>query len=225
MEIQEWRFRRPLVLVPLPLQGHLNPMLQLGAILHSKGFSITIAHTHFNSPNPSNHPNFIFLPISVGFSSFTPFRDDFIAFLSILNTNFETPLRELLTQMIQKQGQDDKLPCIIYDGLMYCVAEITQSLKLPGIVLRTSCAANLLAYYAFPGLRNEGYLPVQGINVIKCELLMKQQSEISFLKFMLYATSEQSCRQLTPFMISTRFITIEHCAWISSPQIQGSSGS
>ncbi|KAJ9173244.1 hypothetical protein P3X46_016402 [Hevea brasiliensis] len=135
MEMQEWRFLRQLVLVPFSFQGHLNPMFKLGAILQSKGFSIAIAHAHFNSPNSSNHPNFTFHPISDGISSFTPFRDNF--------------------------GQDDELPCIIYDGLMYSVAAVTQSLKLPSVVLRASCAANLLTHYAFPSLRKEGYLPVQ----------------------------------------------------------------
>ncbi|KAL6327323.1 hypothetical protein AAG906_018776 [Vitis piasezkii] len=34
-----------------------NPMLLLANILHAKGFSITIIHTHFNSPNPANYPS------------------------------------------------------------------------------------------------------------------------------------------------------------------------
>ncbi|KAM3739890.1 hypothetical protein ACB098_08G056900 [Castanea mollissima] len=67
MEKNGQRSRR-LVLLPCPFQGHINPMLQLGTILHSKGFSITITHTEFNSPNPSNHPNFKFLPIPDGLS-------------------------------------------------------------------------------------------------------------------------------------------------------------
>jgi hypothetical protein len=59
-------------LVPLHIksfhQGHINMMLQLGCILHSRGFSITIAHTQFNFPNTSNHPDFNFLPVADGFS-------------------------------------------------------------------------------------------------------------------------------------------------------------
>ncbi|XP_025014347.2 UDP-glucose iridoid glucosyltransferase [Ricinus communis] len=137
-------------------------MLQLGAILHSRGFSITVAHTRFNFPNTSNHPDFSFFPLSDGITSPTLFYDDFISFLSLLNATSEAPLRESLLQMAQNQGgQDGKLPCIIYDGLMYFVADVAQSLKLPCIILRTSCAANLLTYDAFPRLRNEGYLPAQ----------------------------------------------------------------
>ncbi|PPD70856.1 hypothetical protein GOBAR_DD32266 [Gossypium barbadense] len=56
----EQRKGRRLVLFPLPLQGHINPMFDLANILHSRGFSITIIHTTFNSPNPSNYPHFTF---------------------------------------------------------------------------------------------------------------------------------------------------------------------
>ncbi|KAL5580891.1 hypothetical protein UlMin_013333 [Ulmus minor] len=53
---------RLVVLVPCPFQGHISPMLQLGDMLHSKGFSITIVHANFNSPNPQNHSHFTFFP-------------------------------------------------------------------------------------------------------------------------------------------------------------------
>ncbi|GMN23971.1 hypothetical protein TIFTF001_000362 [Ficus carica] len=69
MEKQTPRSRR-LVLVPCPYQGHINPMLQLGTVLHSRGFSMTIAHTIFNSPNPQNHPNCRFLPLQDGLSQY-----------------------------------------------------------------------------------------------------------------------------------------------------------
>ncbi|KAB1220161.1 UDP-glycosyltransferase 76E9 [Morella rubra] len=49
MEKNRQRPRRLLVLLPCPFEGHINPMLQLGTILHSKGFSITIVQPQFNS--------------------------------------------------------------------------------------------------------------------------------------------------------------------------------
>jgi len=35
--------KKRIVLVPLPLQGHITPMMQLGLALSLKGFSITVA--------------------------------------------------------------------------------------------------------------------------------------------------------------------------------------
>ncbi|KAE8039172.1 hypothetical protein FH972_011610 [Carpinus fangiana] len=63
MEKEGKRCLRRVVLVPAPFQGHINPMLQLGSILHSNGFSITVVHAQYNSPNPSTHPDFSFIPL------------------------------------------------------------------------------------------------------------------------------------------------------------------
>ena len=61
----------------LPLQGHINPMLDLANILHYKGFSITLIHTNFNSPNPSNYPHFTFHSIQDGLPATEASKNDF----------------------------------------------------------------------------------------------------------------------------------------------------
>jgi UDP:flavonoid glycosyltransferase YjiC (YdhE family) len=60
---QEQRRRRRVVLFPLPYQGHITPMLHLGALLHSRGLAVTILHTGFNAPDPARHPDLSFVPI------------------------------------------------------------------------------------------------------------------------------------------------------------------
>ncbi|CAH1446772.1 unnamed protein product [Lactuca virosa] len=62
--------RWPLVvLASSPFHGHMTPTLQLAKALHAHGFSIAIAHSNLNPPNPSNHPSFIFLPLSDNLST------------------------------------------------------------------------------------------------------------------------------------------------------------
>lgn len=160
---KQGHIRRRLVLVPFPFEGHLNPMLQLGAILHSKGFSITVAHTKFNSPDTSSHPDLVFLPLSDGLSSTPKASEDFVDFIPKLNLHSRAPLQEVLTQIIQKQQQHEELPCIIYDAAMYCAEAVAHHLMLPSIILYTGTATNLLAYYAYPRLIDEGYIPAQGM--------------------------------------------------------------
>ncbi|KAF8690546.1 hypothetical protein HU200_040908 [Digitaria exilis] len=55
--------RRHVLLFPLPFQGHINPMFQLAGLLHSRGFAITVFHTHFNAPDASRHPDYHFVPV------------------------------------------------------------------------------------------------------------------------------------------------------------------
>jgi hypothetical protein len=81
------RRRVRVVLVPFPFQGHINPMLQLGSILHSNGFSITVVHAQYNSPDPSTHPDFSFVPLP-DTSSSPDFTAEVVASIVQLNTNY-----------------------------------------------------------------------------------------------------------------------------------------
>nr|KYP35537.1 Cytokinin-N-glucosyltransferase 1 [Cajanus cajan] len=145
----ETQIRNRLVLIPPPFQGHITPMLQLATILHSKGFSITIAHDNFNSPNPSNHPNFSFLPLFYGLSETQISSKNFVDITATLNAKCVSPLKELLVDQIEKANMNhEKIACVIYDGLMYSIESVARELKLASIILRVTCATNLLTYHA-----------------------------------------------------------------------------
>jgi len=57
--------KRRIVLVPIPAQGHVTPLMQLGKVLNSKGFSITVVEGHFNQVSSSSQhfPGFQFVTI------------------------------------------------------------------------------------------------------------------------------------------------------------------
>ncbi|KAE8039176.1 hypothetical protein FH972_011614 [Carpinus fangiana] len=146
------------VLVPGPFQGHINPMLQLGTILHSKGFSITVVHTQYNSPKPSSHPDFSFLPLPDTSSSATTI-DEMRHFALQLNTDCKARFQECLAEVMRQLGPYDGIACIIYDQLMYFSEAAAKDLKLPCIILRTGSAAIALARDALLQLKAEGQIP------------------------------------------------------------------
>jgi hypothetical protein len=150
------------VLVPGPFQGHINPMLQLGTILHSHGFSITVVHAQYNSPKPSSHPDFSFLPLP-DTSSSAATVGEFINFTLQLNTNCKARFQECLAEVMRQLGPYDGIACIIYDQLMYFSEAAAKDLKLPCIVLRTGSAAVSLAGDALFQLKAEGHIPFPGI--------------------------------------------------------------
>lgn len=126
--------RLRLVLIPPPFHGHITPMLQLATILYSKGFSITVAHTHFNSPDPSNHPNFTFLPFHDGLSDTHISSKNFIDITSTLNTNCVSPLKEILLQQRTKAYVNhEKIYCMHYlwwiNVLHRCCGQRTEATK------------------------------------------------------------------------------------------------
>ncbi|PWA55973.1 UDP-glucuronosyl/UDP-glucosyltransferase [Artemisia annua] len=163
---------RRLVLLPLPLQGHINPMLQLANILHSKGFSITILHTHFNAPNPTNYPHFSFLPISDASQEKHSVSDigNVISFLHYLNNNYLNPIQHCLSKLML---EDEGVVCsLITDAQWFATQSIADELKIPRIVLRTSSISSFISFVAFPLLRDMGYFRHFSDEEMKSEALV-----------------------------------------------------
>ena len=150
-----------LILFPLPLQGHLNPVLLLANILHARGFSITIILTDFNSPNPSNYSQFTFHSIPDSLSRTGSSTADVIALNSLLNINCVAPFRDCLSQLLSDPSEEP-IACLITDAVWHSTQAVANGLKLPRIVLRTSSIPSFLAYAAMPLLQKSGYLPIKG---------------------------------------------------------------
>ncbi|KAL5580889.1 hypothetical protein UlMin_013331 [Ulmus minor] len=134
-------------------------MLQLGSILYSKGFSITIAHTNFNSPNPQNHPHFSFLPLRDGLTSHEIEHRHPLANLAAINNNCKEILQRSLEQL--REEKQEEITCIISDEYMYFCEEVANNLKLPSITLSTTSAATTIARPGLAQLKKEGQIPCQ----------------------------------------------------------------
>ncbi|XP_050244749.1 UDP-glucose iridoid glucosyltransferase-like [Quercus robur] len=160
MEKQEAkRLGHRLVLVVYPFQSHINPMLQLATILYSKGFSITIAHPQFNSPNHENHLecHFVSIPDGLSKTNFSP--SNFMAAISALNSNCEAPFQQYMEEMMKVEDPHDQVAGVVYEGFMHFAQAVANNLKLPGINVRTSAAATLLLFAVFPDAHHEkGYI-------------------------------------------------------------------
>ncbi|CAK7331386.1 unnamed protein product [Dovyalis caffra] len=161
MAEQGHRQRPRLVLVATPFQGHINPLLQLSAILHSKGFSITIVHTQFNSPDPSNCPDFNFLFIQDGLSDHDIASLDLTAIVLVLNDRCRLPFQECLAKLVEEQEtDDDRIVCVIYDELSYFSEAAAHNLKLPSIIFRTNNANSFLARSVLIEMYAQGHIPL-----------------------------------------------------------------
>ena len=161
--MKQQRIGKRLVLFPLPLQGHQTPMLQLASILYSKGFSISIVHTHFNSPNPANYPHFNFHPIPELLEG-KAWTEDVIALLNTFNVSCVAPFRYLLRQMLSESpSAGEPVACLITDAMWHFTQAVADSLQLPRIVLRTSNLTSFLSFTSLSLLREKGYLSAKGM--------------------------------------------------------------
>lgn len=185
-----------LVLVIFPLQGHTTPMLQLGTVLHSKGFAITIAHTRFNPPNPSKHPHFNFLLLSDNL----PYSDTSVTLnfndIESINRNCHPPLQEFLE--LQKQTADCQVVGIILDPIMCFAATVADHIKIPRLLFMTSSAGFDPALRAIPRLLAEGSLARQD------SMLQELVPQLSPLRFKDLPVSKETMEETLKVVDSAR---------------------
>ncbi|XP_024981568.1 UDP-glycosyltransferase 76H1-like [Cynara cardunculus var. scolymus] len=138
--------RWPLVvLTSSPFHGHMTPTLQLATALHALGFTIAIAHAQLNPPDPSNHPDFIFLPLSDNLSAIDA-SSSFTGFIQTLNTNCRPSLHQHLIRLMSEESRGDKSMVIIYDYLMFFAGAVAMDLNLTSIIFRSSSATYFPAF-------------------------------------------------------------------------------
>ncbi|CAA7036704.1 unnamed protein product [Microthlaspi erraticum] len=133
-------YKKWIVLVPFPEQGHLTTMMQLGQALHLKGFSITVALGESNQViSPQHFPDFHFviIPESVPMSlkKFGPAE-----FLKNLNKTSEASFKECIAQLLLQHDND--IACIIYDDLMYFSQYAAEEFKIPSVRFSTVSATH-----------------------------------------------------------------------------------
>lgn len=154
--------RRHVVLFPLPFQGHISPMLQLGALLRVRGLAVTVLHTDFNAPDPVRHPELAFVPIHEALpDEATSPNADIVAQLLALNAACEVPFREALESLLCGQEQPD-VACVVVDGQCYAALGAARGLGVPALALRTDSAATFRSMLGYPRLRDAGYVPIKG---------------------------------------------------------------
>ncbi|KAL8213882.1 hypothetical protein R6Q57_003331 [Mikania cordata] len=148
----------------------MSPMLHLATFLHSKGFSITMAHSDLNRPDPSNHPGLSFLPLRDNLTATTDF-EGVSQFLQTLNDNcrphFEQHLVQIMNSQKEAAASEKESIVVIHDNLMFFAGSVADDLGLPSIILRTSSASFFPALNTIPQLHEQGRFPVQGIPTSK----------------------------------------------------------
>uniref|UniRef100_A0ACD5WFN9 Uncharacterized protein n=1 Tax=Avena sativa TaxID=4498 RepID=A0ACD5WFN9_AVESA len=151
------RARRVLVF-PLPFQGHINPMMQLADVLHSRGLGVTVLHTRFNALDPALHPEYAFVAVPDGIPADVAASGSIISIILAMNAAMEASgaVHDVLASVL---ADGPAAACLFIDANLLAVQKVAAALGLPTMVLRTGSAACFSCFLAYPMLHQKGYLP------------------------------------------------------------------
>ncbi|KAB2094400.1 hypothetical protein ES319_A02G155500v1 [Gossypium barbadense] len=159
-----------IVIVPFPAQGHVNPMMLLAKLLHSRGFFITFVNTEFNhrrlirSKGPDfvkGLPDFQFKTIPEGLpSSDRNATQDLRVLCDSIRKHCLAPFVELLAKL-NSSPQVPTVTCIISDGLMSFAIKAAEQLGIPEVQFWTASACSFMGYLHFSELVKRGIIPFQ----------------------------------------------------------------
>lgn len=160
------------VCVPMPVQGHINPMLSLARILHQRGFHVTFVHTQQNydrlihSRGSQDVTGFRFeaIPDCRAAAEADPdARRDAASLCSSVTKNFSEPLRRLLSRL---NSDDASFPvsCVVSDiSFSSFSVDAAEELGVPIVLFWTASACGLMGRLQVPRLIQEGLTPLKGI--------------------------------------------------------------
>ncbi|XP_020237743.1 7-deoxyloganetin glucosyltransferase [Cajanus cajan] len=155
------------VCVPHPTQGHINPMLKLAKVLHSKGFHITMVNTEYThkrllkSRGPHSLkgiPSFRFETIPDGLPE--PLLDATQDIPSLCDSTRRTCLPHF-TNLLTKINNSHAPPvtCIVADGVMSFTLDAARQLGVPEVLFWTPSASGFMCYVQLQQLFQKGLIP------------------------------------------------------------------
>ncbi|KAK2635045.1 hypothetical protein Ddye_029837 [Dipteronia dyeriana] len=159
------------VCIPYPAQGHINPMLKVAKLLHSKGFHITFVHTEYNhkrllksrGPNSLDGlPDFAFETIPDGL----PLTDadatqDIPSLCESTSKTCLAPFRHLLSKLNNSTVGIPPVTCVVSDGVMSFTLEATEEIGIPNVLFWTTSACGFLGYVHYANLIAKGLTPLK----------------------------------------------------------------
>ncbi|PIA50831.1 hypothetical protein AQUCO_01200239v1 [Aquilegia coerulea] len=130
------------------IQSHINVMLKVAKILHSKGFHITFVNTEFNHQkvllsrgpdSPQGLPDFCFETIPDGLPpSDLNATQDSLALTESITTNGLGYLRSLISRLNEESSKSSAYPqvsCIVTDFIMSSTLEAAEELGIQQVLL------------------------------------------------------------------------------------------
>ncbi|XP_078429667.1 7-deoxyloganetin glucosyltransferase-like [Wolffia australiana] len=163
------------VCIPYPAQGHVNPMMKLAKLLHSRGFHITFVNTEYNhrrllkalgSLALDGVADFQFETIPDGLPpSDEDGTQDIPSLCESTMTNGLRPFSELLSSL-NRSSKVPPVSCIVSDGVMSFTLDAAEEIGVPEVLFWTTSACGFMAYLHFKELVRREIIPLKDLSCL-----------------------------------------------------------
>nr|BBC62117.1 glucosyltransferase 21 [Nemophila menziesii] len=155
------------LIIPLPAQGHIIPLMELAQNLANNGIKITFVNPEFSHHSMVNAlAGKTTLADKIHLVS-VPDGLESIEDLQVQGRFFEIVLKvmpEKVEEMIKRinKSEDDKITCVIADHLLGWVQEFATKMKIKRVAFLSPAAATVALEFSIPKLINEGVINSDG---------------------------------------------------------------
>ncbi|CAJ1831115.1 unnamed protein product [Sphenostylis stenocarpa] len=165
------------LVIPYPVQGHVNPLMQLSEALAKHGCKITFLNTEFNHKRANScgggldslkEQGLKFVTLPDGLDPEDD-RSDHHKVLVSIKTNMPALLPKLI-QDINALDVENNITCIVVTMNMGWALQVGHKLGIEGAVLWTASATSLATCYCIPRLIDDGIIDSEGIPTKKQEV-------------------------------------------------------
>ena len=164
------------VLIPYPVQGHINPLFKLAKLLYLKGFHITFVNTEYNhkrllkSRGPNTFDGFTDFNFETIPDGLTPMEgdgdvsQDIPSLCQSVRKNFLQPFGELLAKLHDSAaaGLVPPVTCLVADCYMSFTIQAAEEHALPIVLFSPASACMFLSPLHFRTLFEKGLIPLKG---------------------------------------------------------------
>lgn len=154
------------LVVPYPILGHMNPLLQFSQVLANHGCKITFLITEFNQKRMKSEIDHLGAQIKLvtlphGLDPEDDRSDQPKVILSLRNT-MPTKLHRLIQDINNNNnaldGDNNKITCLVVSKNIGWALEVAHKLGIKGALLWPASATSLASFESIPRLIDEGII-------------------------------------------------------------------
>lgn len=169
------------LVIPYPIPGHVNPLMQLSQVLTKHGCKITFLNTEFSHKRTNNtadkhnnlKPQINFVTLPDGLEP-EDNRSDQKKVLFSIKRNMPAMLPKLIED-VNALDADNNISCIIVTFNMGWALEVGLKFGIKGVLLWTASATTLAYCYSIPKLIHHGIIDSFGKKYFLFILLLRHK--------------------------------------------------